>query len=151
MAYQTIRDLVAHVRKLHRRLRDLVSEAEMQEEDERTALLLEFIDEHESVLERAVVAAEQKGGKAVLDTWLQFEQTNELDRAMRQGEPTSSPSGDEIVDHVLRTENALIRLYELLQGSTSSSSVQTFFASLMELEDSAVRRSARVRLEAGDL
>ena len=151
MAYQTIRDLVAHVRTLHRRLRDLVCEAETQADDERTALLLEFIDEHEAALERTIAAAEQKGGEAVLDTWLQFEQTSELDRAMRQSEPASSRSGYEIVDHVLRTENALIRLYELLQGSTSSSSVQTFFASLMEIEDSAVRRSARVRLEAGDL
>lgn len=87
----------------------------------------------------------------MLDTWLQFEQGSEVGRAMKQSAPVSSGSGDEIVAHVLETENALIRLYELLQGSTSSPSVQAFFASLLDMEDSAVRRSARVRLEAGDL
>jgi len=133
MAYQTIRDVISHVGALHRRLRESVRNAQTREDDERSTLLLKFIEEHESVLERAIEAAEQRGD-AVLDTWLQ-----------------SSASSDEVVKHVLETENALVRLYELLKGSTGSSRVQAFFSSLVEMEDSAVRRSARVRLESGDI
>lgn len=151
MAYQTIRDLISHVRTLHRRLQESVRNAQTREDDERSALLLKFIGEHEAALERAIEAAEQRGGGSVLDTWLQFEPNTELERAMSQSELDSSPSSDDVVKHVLETENALVRLYELLMGSTGASRVQSFFSSLLEMEDSAVRRSARVRLESGDI
>lgn len=150
MAYQTIRDLVSHVRSLHGRLREAVRKAAAHSDDERTSLLLSFIGEHESALERAIESAEQAGG-AALDTWLQFEPNTELERAMRQSELDSSLSADDVIKHVLETENALVRLYELLLGSTGSSSVQSFFSGLLEMEDSAVRRNARVRLESGDI
>ncbi|HEX9725031.1 MAG TPA: hypothetical protein VGC53_12195 [Vicinamibacteria bacterium] len=150
MAYQTIRDVVAHVRALHRRLQHLVGETRTHMDDQRFALLLDFINQHESALEQALEAVEQRGSEAVLNTWLQFEQTAEVDRAMRRSEPMPSGSGDEIVRHVLQTEKTLIRLYQLLQGSTGSPTVQSFFSGLLEMEDSAVRRSARARLEAGD-
>lgn len=150
MAYQTIRDLISHVRTLHGRLEESVRKAQRREDDERSTLLLKFIGEHESALERAIEAAEESGA-SVLDTWLQFEPNTELERAMAQSDLDSSPSSDDVVKHVLETENALVRLYELLIGSTGSSRVQSFFSSLLEMEDSAVRRSARVRLESGDI
>ncbi|HXV63198.1 MAG TPA: hypothetical protein VEK15_21040 [Vicinamibacteria bacterium] len=150
MAYQTIRDIVEHVRSVHRRLCDAVREARSEADDERTALLLAVIDEHESTLERAVESAQQTGG-SVLDTWLQFDPNAEVERAMRHRASDSPSSRDAIVAHVLETENSLMRLYELLRGSTSSPSVQSFFLSLLEIEDSAVRQSARVVLEAGDI
>ena len=149
MAYQTVRDVVEHVRSLHSHLRRAAKQVKPKVGDHRSALLLEFIDQHEAALERAVQATTQRGGDTVLDTWLQFEQDKEVDRAMRRSE-NPSPSDDDVVAQVLETENALIRLYQLLQGSTSAPSVQAFFESLLEMEDSAVRRSARVKLEAHD-
>jgi uncharacterized damage-inducible protein DinB len=157
MAYQTIRDLVRHIRSLHHRLRDAVREAQARAEDsedtedERSALLLSVIDEHESALERAVELAEQEGGDRVLDTWLQFDPNAQTERALRQGNSAASMSRHELLTHVLETDNAIIRLYELVQGSSGSPSVQSFFASLRQIEDSAVRRAARIELEARDV
>ena len=151
MAYQTIRELMARVRSLHGRLRESVHDARRRADDERTALLLDFIDQHEAAIERAVETVERRGGRAVLDTWLQFEQDAALERAMELREPDAAAPSESIVTHLLETENALIRLYQLLQGSSGSPTVQSFFAGLLEMEDSAVRRSARARLEAVDL
>lgn len=151
MAYQTIRDLVTHVRSLHGRLRNRVRNARQRENDERARLLLEFIDEHEASLERAIESTEQRGGDTVLETWLQFEPNTEVERAMKRLEEESALSRDEMVTLVLETENALVRLYDLLRGTNSSFTVQSFFTSLLEMEDSAVRKSARVGLESGDI
>lgn len=150
MAYQTIRDLVRHVQALHGQLRTSIRNARQHEDDERSDLLLELIDAHESALERAIETVEHREGDAVLNTWLQYEPNAEVERALRRHDLESVRSGDEIMALVLETENALIRLYELLRGAHSSPSVQSFFTSLLEMEDSAVRRSARVELESGD-
>lgn len=151
MAYQTIEKLVSDVRAVHRRLRDATRRARMRAKDERAALLLNVIDEHESALERAIETAKQGGDDTVLGTWLQFEPTAELEGAVRQSESFSSLEADELITRVLETENALMRLYEILQGSTSSPRVQAFFLGLLAIEDSAARRAARVKLEAKDV
>lgn len=114
-------------------------------------MLLGVIDEHEAALERAIQAVEQRGDGAVLDTWLQFEPNVEIQRVLRRVEPDESTSSEELAARVLETENTIIRLYELLQGSSGSSSVQSFFSSLLALADSAVRRSARSQIESRDL
>jgi hypothetical protein len=151
VAYQTIRDLVAHVHSVHRSLRHAVRDAQSRIDDERSKLLLAVIDEHEAAIEHAVKTVEDRGQDAVLDTWLQFEPNAETERAIARSEPSSSMSSDAIVSHVLETENALMKLYELLRGSSGSPRVQEFFASLVALEDSAARRAARVGLEANDV
>jgi hypothetical protein len=132
-------------------LRDAVQDARTRIDDERSKLLLAVIDEHEAAIEKAVRGIEERGQDAVLDTWLQFAPNAETERAIGRGDAPDSSSSEELVTHVLETENALMRLYQLLQGSSGSARVQAFFASLMELEDSAARRAARVGLEATDL
>lgn len=151
MAYQTIRDLIGHIKSVHRSLRNGIQDALPHAEDDRAAMLLGVIDEHEAALERAIQAVEQRGDGAVLDTWLQFEPNVEIQRVLRRVEPDESTSSEELAARVLETENTIIRLYELLQGSSGSSSVQSFFSSLLALADSAVRRSARSQIESRDL
>lgn len=151
MAYQTVRELLAHVRSVHRRLRAMIQDARPHMDGERSQLLLVVVDEHEGALERAVESVEKRGLGSVLDTWLQFQPDAEIDRALSLAVSDLPLSTGDIVALVLETENSLSRLYQLLEGSTGSRRVQAFFGSLSDVEDSAVRRTARIRLESNDV
>lgn len=152
-SYQQVADLIEHVRAMHRKVREAVSERVGDTEHERTELLLRLIEEHDKYLETALAnAGGSANGEAVLNTWLQYTPNNVAAEAFRELDEVDELDDEELVDKVLRAEAALVQLYRILAGSMASAPrVQSFFQSLLDLEDAAGRRYARAQLEDTDV
>lgn len=151
-SYQQIGELIDDVRALHRKIRSAVSERAAESSNERNELVLSFIEEHERFLDASLRRAGAGGdGKAVLGTWLQFGAGAVAAEAFRGLDDPSRLDDHALVVEVLRAEDALVKLYRVLAGSTDAPRVRAFFESLLEMEDSASRRYAKAKLEAEDI
>jgi hypothetical protein len=151
VAYQTVRELVEHVKGLHQRLRQAARASKAAEADERRSLLLGYIEEQEQEMHRALCGVETRADRAVLDTWLQFAPDAEVDGVIARLETGAPlPSFEDLIARILEAQDGFVEIYRIMQAETSAPRVRAFFASMMEMEVEGRKKYARVRLEARD-
>lgn len=150
MAYQTVRDLVEHMKALHDRLRRAARASASGEADPRRALLLRYMEDHELQMKRALTRVQEGTEGSVLATWLQFTPDAEVDAVIGRLEDEPLPDFEDLVARVVEAQEAFVQVYRILQAETSAPRVRAFFASMMEMEEEARKGYARVRQESSE-
>lgn len=135
MAYDQVRDVLKSVRSFHKELAETCGSLGEQTDDERLQLLMDIVRQHEERFSTVLSHCEVDTAEGVLNTWLQYAPTEEIQTALQSARLADVTSVAEIAEVVWEFEQALIALYRQLAESTSAPRVQELFGRLVEQEE----------------
>lgn len=135
MSYEQVRDVLATVRTFHRELGAACGRLSQESDDERLQLLMDIVRQHERRFADVLDRYEEDAAEGVMNTWLQYTPTEQIQSALQSARLAHADSVAEIAQVVWEFERALIDLYRQLAESTAAKRVQELFDALLELEE----------------
>ncbi len=138
MTYQSVREILENVRRFHRRLRREVEAAEQTIGDRRSDYLLESFRRGEREMDRALAQYENEGDSAVLDTWIQYVPTEDLERFLNESPMPTGEKPEDVVEWKQEFDKALAAFYRQLADQDSAPRVQEFFESLAAMVEQRI-------------
>ena len=120
MAYQQVREILNSVRQFHRRLRHEVDAAYPGTDDPRAKFLLRSIRRGEQELDLALAKYAKEGERSVLDTWIQYVPTEEIETVLLSGELPPHSSPEDILEWKLEFDASLADFYRQLADQVSA-------------------------------
>lgn len=130
MSYQQIREILEAIRKFHRQLRRELEEAYPDTDDVRSKYLMRSIRRSEKEMDVALARYQKEGEGAVLDTWIQYIPSEELEELMLTGHLPMDSSPDEILEWKQKVDEALAAFYRQLGDQVSSPKAKELLESL---------------------
>lgn len=134
MNYHQVRDVLKTIRLFHNQLARACERLGDQTDDERLELLMTIVAQYEQRFSAVLNRYEADVAEGVLNTWLQYAPTEEIQDALQTAELADANSVAEIAQMVWEFEEALVNLYRQLAESTAVPRVQELFSSLLEQE-----------------
>jgi rubrerythrin len=142
MPYDQVRDVLKNVRSFHKELAQTCEELAEQTDDERLQLLMDIVQKHEERFSTVLGQYESDTAEGVLNTWLQYAPTEEIQTALQSARLADANGIGEVAEKVWEFEQALIALYRQLAESISAPRVQELFQTLLEQEENKTGRYA---------
>jgi rubrerythrin len=153
MAFETIKDVLDHVREFHHQLstfyRNLIDKTDM----ERVRMLLDYLSQHEEHLEESMARYESEVSERILKSWFQYPPPKEIPGICKTlaVDEVVDLSVDGVIKLALELDDCLIDLYnEMIRGSKSEE-VREVFQSLLDMEKQEELELVRDSLELKDL
>jgi hypothetical protein len=153
MAYKQVHELLDRIKRFHRQLEDIYEELEDDNDDPRARLLLDYLRRHEKHFTKVLARYGRENDSGVLDTWIQYDPEEDLDRAMDEAELRPEMSLDELLEQAQRFNRAVMSYCRQLADQVNAPRVQELMASLLAMEegkDSQYSRSAVGLVEEGE-
>lgn len=133
MRYKTVEDILAQAGRLHGQAAQLAEQAAAEQDQQRLALVLDYLADHQVCLQQAINSFRSDATSAVLATW--FDRTPELELPDFAASDMSGPdSVDALIDATCNFHDRLIELYANLRDQSPVDDVRAVFADLAELE-----------------
>jgi hypothetical protein len=146
MTFSQLKKVLGHIREVHYEAARKCDQAR-DDRDERANLLSIFLQRSEKYLGRcldSLDSLESEQNHKVINTWVQFVGTRQLDEALATLQNAKRPTMDELVSMVLDLQQRLIDLLEQLANSGPPPEVQQVIADLAEFERQATRQLGHV-------
>lgn len=159
MAYQQVRDILKHVQSLRQRVQELARQQQADTQNEMLADFLARLEQHDEYMEACLAGRVEDLPEGVLETWIQFPDTQSLDAEIRElsenadgadGEASLSDD-DQAVQQVLALDQRILDLYKNAARQVQSSRVQSLFDDLVLMEDQKARAKGWGYMENRDL
>jgi rubrerythrin len=151
MHYKTVKDVVDYSRKLHQQISKLYQEISQDQTQERVKMLLDYLQRHESHLEKSLCQFEQDKSQKVLDSWFQYAPDQSITEVLEGIEISNNMSIDEVIVMALKLDDYFIELYEGMVENASSSAVKSVFQNLLDMEQQEKIRTSRAALTMHDM
>lgn len=151
MHYKTVKDVVDYSRKLHQQISKLYQEISQDQTQERVKMLLDYLQRHESHLEKSLCQFEQDKSQKVLDSWFQYAPDQSITEVLEGIEISNNMSTDEVIVMALKLDDYFIELYEGMVENASSSAVKSVFQNLLDMEQQEKIRTSRAALTMHDM
>lgn len=156
MAYEQVRDILKHVQALRQRVLELARQQQADTQDELLSDFLARVEQHDQYMEACLAGRVDDVPEGVLDTWIQFPDTQPIDDEIRQlsenAEGDASLSDDEqAVQRVLALDQRILDLYKNAAGQVQSPRVKSLFDDLVLMEDQKARAKGWGYMENRDL
>ena len=144
MRYKTVHDVLDWVKTVHSQLRKVYEYASGETQDQRTAMLLDYLAQHEAMLVKAMARYDRDAGKDVLETWCDYNPQFPLptEPGQLKAELDGLSTAD-VIDHYLRCHERLVDLYKQLAGEADTPEIEEIFSNLAQLEMREIERSVR--------
>lgn len=130
MSYQQIREILDAIRKFHRQLRQELEDTYPDTEDPRSKFLMRSLRRGEKEMDMALARYKNEGESSVLDTWIQYVPSEELEDLMLTGHLPAHSSPDEILRWKQNVDEALAAFYHQLGDQVSSPKAKELLESL---------------------
>ena len=144
MKVQTISDLIDWTRMMHRQLAERLAEGSTQHGEEMTKMLLSYLADHETSLEKIIDGFEQRADSKALNTWVYDYLGHEpIDLHRSSDAPFAEMNFDEICGSVFDVHNQAIDLYRDLLGRADIPEAQELLQSLLSIEEHETMRLAQ--------
>ncbi|BCX89826.1 hypothetical protein MIN45_P2199 [Methylomarinovum tepidoasis] len=140
--FEQVRDVLEYGKFLHEEMKALAERIEDQEQSKRLKLLLDYLKRHEDELARSLAKFEEETQAHILNLWLPYPPTPELEKKLRNLKIHPHMSVEEIAKLVFDFEDALIELYKQALSEIDDVHVQEVLQNLVQLEDAEKRRFA---------
>lgn len=133
--YKQARDLLEWVRTYHRRMKEAYGDAAESAADERKAMLLRYLENHEALFERSIDEAITEND-GVLDAWIQFTPDKEMLEPIEAAEVKPDISVEELVRNAQRMDGTLMEFYQDAIERVKSKPAREFFEQLLTKQES---------------
>ena len=130
MAYHQIKDILEAIRKFHRKIRRELEQAYPDTDDPRSRYLLRSFRRSEQEMDLALGQYEKDGTPPVLETWIQYDNSDDIDEVLRSGKLPPHSSPEEVLDWKQKFDASLAEHYRHLAREVSAARAQELFESL---------------------
>ncbi|WP_145288805.1 hypothetical protein [Pirellulimonas nuda] len=138
-----VRDVLAHVTKLRRRVRNKARRFQATASDDIIGSLLERLEEHDRSMHGFQAELERNSPKAVLETWIQFPDTKPIENEISDlGRKAEADDAEQFIEKLLDLDQRLLSLYHTAAEQTHAPSVQEFFRKLVDMESQKARANS---------
>lgn len=142
MAYQQIKDVIAHIRNCHRLLRDGLEQSRVRTDDAATARLMEGLRQDEHQLQLALTRIGADDNPSVLETWLQYPPNELLTTALQHVRFDKDMPIDQIVARKQEFDQVMLQTYQQLQSASSAPQFQEFFQHLIDYTETRIKNQS---------
>lgn len=144
MRFCQVSELLDWIEAFHHALAAQYKTLADQADQERAALLLNYLSEHQRVLAESIEKYEMDSADNLLTTW--SDQCPDLDLPDSILELHNTLAGsdtEEIIKHVIAFHDILIGMYQSLANEATNASNKTLFESLAQMEQQEAMRTVR--------
>ena len=142
MRVETLSDVMAWTRSVHRKLAEAIDQGVVDSGDERLHMLADYLSEHERRLTRVLEQAEADAQKSVLNTWV-YEFFRNVAVKHHDEFDFHSKDADQLLTDVLQVHEEIIAVYRELAGRADQNSTRELLENLCSLEEHETMRTAR--------
>ncbi len=143
MPSKQVSEILDQVREMHQRMSTCFRSIQQEASDPNLKILTDYMAEHEDKIDQCIQGYESDGQAAVLDTWLQFGNEEEIIHRITKTSFGELRSPEQLVQTALSIQQDLVQLYRELAEATAVPEVQDLFNSLITLEENKGRHYAR--------
>lgn len=152
MKIETFHDLIDWTRQLHAQLAECFRHCATQQEEARAKSLLEYLADHEAVLEHTVASFEKQADPKALDTWV-YDYLSHAPIKPHQAcnLPYAEMGFEDISREVFSLHDQVIALYRYLEGRADIPEARDLVRELLKLEEHEAMRLSQQINRARDL
>lgn len=144
MEVKTFFDLIEWSRDLHASLAKCLAHCASRHQDERAALLLEYLASHESDIEQMVVSSERQADPGAAQTYLYDYMPHEpITTHLVCDDHYAMLDADAIRNEVFDFHEQIISLYRSLAGKAEIPEARELVQMLLEMEENETKRLVR--------
>ncbi|WAL76949.1 hypothetical protein [Shewanella sp. DAU305] len=154
MQIETLYDVMQWTKNIHQQLHVFAAHCALENDSERSELLLEYISSHEKKMERVIRQFEDNGNSNsnALNTYCRhFYEKTAIPIHLTDEHPFEKMDTDEIAIATLEYHKNIVGLFEYLQNCSSAPSVTEFLSNILSLEEAEKRLLARNMKQIDDL
>ena len=144
MEVKTFFDLIDWSRDLHANLAKCLAHGASRHQDERAALLLDYLASHESDMEEMVASFERKADPKAAQTYVyDYMPHNPITTHMVCDDHYATLDADAIRTEVVDFHEQIISLYQTLVGKAEIPEAEELVALLLDMEENETKRLVR--------
>jgi len=146
-----VREFVDFGKHLHGRIKALFDEINEHAELERVKMLLEFLSRHEQHMEESLARFEKDSRRSILEAWLEYSPSLDVDAVMARFPVGDKPSSDEIFQLAMDFDDCLVKLYKEVAEKANDTHTKEVFKNLLRLEEKEKIQVARAAMMLDEL
>lgn len=148
--FQQLKDIFAIVDRVHKEVAGICASAgEIQ--DERLKLMVKFFLQWENRLVHGFESLPTEEKQPLLDTWVQFAGTEELDNAVADLRQCPRGDPDKLLSKCFQVQSQILDLLRELSGSQPVPEVREKLSRLAEFEETATRNLSAAVVTSHDV
>lgn len=132
--FEQVKDVLDYGQKIHADLQSFYRSINDEKQQIRVEMLLDFLGRHEQHREEALADFEGEAKKHILDTWLQYKPSIDIEKLIGDQSIQPNMTIDEVTKIAIDLDNALIELYRETAAATDIPQVKQLFENLLEME-----------------
>ncbi len=142
--FEQVRDVLDYGIRLHGRLTEVYDRLQQQSDQTRVKMVLEYLSRHERNREQAMQRFEDGARKNILETWLQYAPSSNIEQLLSQcAGRRSDLNVDDVIKLAMCFDDALIAIYEETARESDDPRVRALFENLAEMETHEKQRFIR--------
>ena len=144
MRFCKVKDILDWIAYLHERLAREYDRLSDEAKDERVAMLLEYLADHQRRLQKTITRFETDAADKLLNTWFQGCPPLDLPESLDDlHQSLAGKSSIEVTKAAIKLHDQLIAIYRELEAAADVDSVREIFANLATLESHEKIRMVR--------
>ncbi|MFO1418995.1 MAG: hypothetical protein U1E83_10035 [Methylotetracoccus sp.] len=137
--FKQVKDVLDFGKELHAQITAYYERVREQSDQSRVQMLLDYLSRHGHNIEQALDRFEHDAQKAVLNTWLQYAPSAELDQVLKGCAVRPDMSVDELIKIAVDFDNAMIDLYREAAREVDEPVAREALENLIAMEDGEKR------------
>jgi rubrerythrin len=146
-----VKDFVHFGKELHAEVRKLFEAINDHAELERVRMLLDYLSRHEHHMEESLARFEKSSHSGILEAWLEYSPSLDVEAVMNRYVLPEKPSSDEIVNAAMAFDDTLVVLYREVAAKVNDQKVKALFNNLLALEEKERIQVARAVMDLADM
>lgn len=146
-----VREFVDFGKHLHGRIKELFDDLNEHAELERVKMLLEFLSRHEEHMEESLARFEKDARHGILEAWLEYSPSLDVEAVMEKFKVKDKPSSDEIFQIAMDFDDTLVKLYREVAEKVNDSRTKQVFKNLLQLEEKEKIQVVRAAMALDDM
>ena len=134
--FTQLKDVLQRIKQIHDEASDLCTHA-LDVEDERSDLLVDFFGQWERRLSHCFESLPPQREKTILDTWVQYAGTEEVEAALVDVRRAQHQDPDELVAKLLELQEQILQLLSQLAETQPTPDARQILSALVEFEQKA--------------
>ncbi|MBN9671227.1 hypothetical protein [Roseibium aggregatum] len=144
MKVKKISDLIDWTRAMHHQLAERMADGSAQHQQELARMLLSYLADHETALEKIIDGFEQRADSRALNTWVyDYLEHKPIDLRSGGDVPFADMDFDEICKSLFDVHNQAIDLYRELHRRVDIPEAKELLQALLDIEEHETMRLAQ--------
>lgn len=149
--FEQVKDVLDYGKKLHAELRGFYDSLNEQSQQTRVKMMLDYLSRHEQHREEALQRFEHDAKKQILDTWMQYAPSIDIEAIVKSHSIVPGMSVDEVIKLAMEFDNALVELYKEAAREVDVPHVQEVLQNLVDMENQEKLRFVRDAIMLKDI